>query len=143
MVISDDIVRSGLAKRGNQDLVAIATGLAEGYTPQARLIAEKLLAQRGAQLPPGARVLRDHLTTSRELEERLATEAGRAENNASSKALASFCLIVGAGSFILPLVGFQFRIITIFGPATPVIGAVLVIAGVLILLGARQSSNAH
>jgi hypothetical protein len=143
MVISDDIVRSGLETRGNQDLVAIATGLAEGYTPQARLIAEKLLAQRGAPLPPGARVLRDHLTATREQEERLLTEVERAENNASSKALASFCLIVGAGSFVLPLAGFQFRIITMFGPATPIMGAVLLIAGVLILLDVRQSSDTH
>lgn len=48
-------------------------------------------------------------------------------------------LILGIGSFVLPLMGLQFRLLNLFGAATPVLGAVLAAVGVvLVILSLRK-----
>lgn len=60
--------------------------------------------------------------------------------------LAAFFIVLGIGSFILPLVGYQFRLISLFGDNQQLIGVVFILVG-LALLGVRivskvrQSSN--
>lgn len=43
-------------------------------------------------------------------------------------------LILGLGSFILPMFGFQFRILSIFGDAAPLVGIILTILGIVLLV---------
>ena len=50
------------------------------------------------------------------------------------KSYALIMIVLGAGSFILPLFGLQFRLLTIFGSATPYLGAGLAVLGVVILV---------
>jgi hypothetical protein len=50
-------------------------------------------------------------------------------------------LILGVGSFILPLVGLQFRLLSLLGDSTPILGAMLAVAGgVLLALSYRSGS---
>ena len=54
-------------------------------------------------------------------------------------------LILGIGSFILPLLGLQFRLLNLFGDATPVLGAGLAVLGAVLVglsfrSGGRDSS---
>jgi hypothetical protein len=39
------------------------------------------------------------------------------------------CLVLGIGTFVLPLMGFQFRLIEAMGPAGPIVGIVLIVVG--------------
>ena len=51
-------------------------------------------------------------------------------------------LILGIGSFILPLIGLQFRLLNLFGAATSIIGAVLALIGaVLVILSFRRGGE--
>lgn len=43
-------------------------------------------------------------------------------------------LVFGVGSFILPFFGLQFRLLSLFGEATPIVGAILAIVGVILLV---------
>ncbi len=53
-----------------------------------------------------------------------------------------FCIILGVGSFILPKMGVQFKLISIFGEAAPVVGGVLVLLGVVLLvIGAKSDQG--
>ncbi|MBN1576435.1 MAG: hypothetical protein JW913_07785 [Chitinispirillaceae bacterium] len=40
-------------------------------------------------------------------------------------------LILGIGSFILPSMGVQFKLLTLFGNAQPVVAVILIIAGAI------------
>jgi len=52
----------------------------------------------------------------------------------SIKGLGAMLVFLGAGSFLLPLVGLQFRIMNLFGDATPIIAIALVIGGILMVV---------
>jgi hypothetical protein len=43
-------------------------------------------------------------------------------------------VFLGAGSFLLPLIGLQFRIMNLFGDATPIIAIALVIGGIFMVI---------
>jgi hypothetical protein len=42
-------------------------------------------------------------------------------------------LIFGIGSFVLPMMGMQFRLLSIFGEAAPIVGIILAVVGALLL----------
>lgn len=46
--------------------------------------------------------------------------------------------IFGIGSFILPLLGLEFRIMRIFGDATPIAAAVMAVVGIVLLVISRR-----
>lgn len=48
--------------------------------------------------------------------------------------LGCFLFILGAGSFILPLFGLQFKLLMLFGDATPIVGVVLALVGLVLFL---------
>ena len=55
--------------------------------------------------------------------------------------LGIFLLIMGIGSLILPMMGRQFVLMSLLGPAQPVAGiAIAAVGGLLIFLGARQNA---
>jgi hypothetical protein len=45
---------------------------------------------------------------------------------------------LGLGSLLLPLIGLQFKILSIFGSATPVIGVMLMVIGILMVIFGRE-----
>jgi len=52
----------------------------------------------------------------------------------STKGLGAMLAFLGAGSFLLPLVGLQFRIMNLFGSATPIIAIALIVGGILMVI---------
>jgi hypothetical protein len=42
-------------------------------------------------------------------------------------------IVLGVGSFILPMMGMQFRLLSIFGEYTNIAGAVMAVIGVILL----------
>jgi hypothetical protein len=50
-------------------------------------------------------------------------------------------IVLGAGSFILPMMGVQFRLISLFGEAAPVVGVVLLALGVLMVVMGPKSEE--
>jgi hypothetical protein len=52
----------------------------------------------------------------------------------STKGLGAMLVFLGAGSFLLPLIGLQFRIMNLFGDATPIIAIALVIGGIFMVV---------
>ena len=52
----------------------------------------------------------------------------------STKGLGAMLVFLGAGSFLLPLVGLQFRIMNLFGSATPIIAIALIVGGILMVI---------
>lgn len=58
------------------------------------------------------------------------------------KSLGGTLLILGIGSFILPLMGFQFRLISIFGNNQTIAAIIMVIVGIILLLVGGNKSQA-
>lgn len=50
-------------------------------------------------------------------------------------------LILGIGSFILPLMGMQFRLLSLFGDAAPIVGIALAVIGGLLLFASRATAE--
>lgn len=51
-----------------------------------------------------------------------------------------FCLILGIGSFILPYMGLQFRLLSLFGDKQPAVAVVLALVGA-VMVGASIVSG--
>lgn len=47
--------------------------------------------------------------------------------------LAVWLLILGVGSFILPMMGLQFKLLSLFGEATPFVGGGMAVLGGILL----------
>lgn len=45
-----------------------------------------------------------------------------------------YLLIFGIGSFLLPMMGLQFKLLTLLGNSTPIVGGLLAIAGVVLIV---------
>jgi hypothetical protein len=140
-------IRQNMLDSSDADLMAIATGAARGYTPVAQDIAAEVLRERGVRLSP--RDLREQREQSRarQAEEerlravpRVRTVAEEAEVRRKKKTWGIRLLIIGLGSFLLPLVGLQFRILSPFGPTVWIAGTVCVFVG-LMLVGQADSDS--
>lgn len=49
--------------------------------------------------------------------------------------------IFGVGSFILPFLGLEFRVMRIFGDATPIAAAIMAVVGIVLLVMARRNKT--
>lgn len=57
---------------------------------------------------------------------------------------AIFLLVLGVGAFVLPMMGLQFKILSIFGEATPMVAGVMAVVGVIMLfMSFRGGDEAH
>jgi hypothetical protein len=45
-----------------------------------------------------------------------------------------YLLIFGIGSFLLPMMGLQFKLLSLLGNSTPIVGGVLTVAGIVLLV---------
>jgi len=52
-----------------------------------------------------------------------------------------YLVILGIGSFLLPMLGLQFKILMIFGEAAPAIGGLLIFAGIAMIIGGTISEK--
>jgi len=53
-------------------------------------------------------------------------------------------LVLGVGSFVLPYMGLQFRLLSIFGESLPIVaGGMAVVGSVLLALSFRASAQEH
>jgi hypothetical protein len=67
---------------------------------------------------------------------------GRREQEDVVRQAGIYCLIFGAGSFVLPMLGLQFKLLSLFGSATPLVGLGLVaLGGVLFVVGQKQTAS--
>jgi hypothetical protein len=48
--------------------------------------------------------------------------------------LAIWLMILGVGSFILPMMGSQFIILSLFGPYAPIAGGAMAVVGLILLI---------
>jgi len=56
--------------------------------------------------------------------------------------LGIFLLVMGIGTFVLPMVGLEFRLMSLFGEYQPIAAAVaIVVGGVLTFVGLRRSNT--
>lgn len=49
--------------------------------------------------------------------------------------------IFGVGTFVLPFVGLEFRVMRIFGDATPIAAAIMAVVGIVLLVMARRNKT--
>jgi hypothetical protein len=57
---------------------------------------------------------------------------------------AIFLLVMGVGAFVLPMMGLQFKILSIFGDATPMVaGGMAVVGAIMLFLSFRGSQQAQ
>ncbi len=59
------------------------------------------------------------------------------------KRLGVFLIIFGAGSFILPLFGLQFRLLSLFGNYTSIAAIIAVVVGVVLLIVSSAGKSAQ
>jgi uncharacterized membrane protein YgdD (TMEM256/DUF423 family) len=45
-----------------------------------------------------------------------------------------YLLIFGIGSFLLPMMGLQYKLLSLLGNSTPIVGGVLTVAGIVLLV---------
>ena len=71
------------------------------------------------------------------LGQRLEAQAGEYRRESTLQGIGSWgvtCVILGIGGLVLPYIGLQFRILMIFGEATPIIAIGLAGVGVVLLI---------
>ncbi|MFO0969239.1 MAG: hypothetical protein U0793_27095 [Gemmataceae bacterium] len=109
--------------------VYAAQKLQEGYKPSA---VRDLLLQEKNVTPEEARAIVAELREA--TEEPAREESAPATGTGTMRGLGIAFLVLGIGSFILPLMGLQFRALGAFGQATPFIGAGLAVVGAVLLI---------
>jgi uncharacterized membrane protein YgdD (TMEM256/DUF423 family) len=45
-----------------------------------------------------------------------------------------YLLIFGIGAFVLPMMGLQFKLLSLLGNATPLVAGLLIVAGIILLV---------
>ena len=57
---------------------------------------------------------------------------------------AIFLLVLGVGAFVLPMIGLQFKILSLFGEATPMVaGGMALVGGIMLFMSMRGGKEAH
>src|SRR5690349_25167219 len=106
----DDVIRS-MRDTSDEELLAITSGVAMGYTDPARAIAEAVLRERRVSLPSDLKHLRK-LGAAAEVEaNRRHAELLATHDRLLGRRLGTKLLIVGVGGFILPFFGLQFEVL--------------------------------
>ena len=53
-----------------------------------------------------------------------------------------YCLVFGVGSFVLPMLGLQFKLLSLFGSATPLVGiGLIVLGGVMFVVAPKPTAS--
>src|SRR5512139_1114840 len=118
--MSDDAIMRTMRNTSDEELLAITSGAAMGYTDQARVLAEGVLRERRVQLPADLKELRKHAATAEAEADRSTAELDTARDRVVGRALGIRLIVLGVGAFVLPIFGLQFRVLRPLGLAIPV-----------------------
>jgi hypothetical protein len=133
---ADDIIRS-MRDSSDEELLAITSGAAMGYTEQARAIAEEVLRERHVQLPPNLEESRKRGADAEVEANRLNADQVAAQDRALGRAWGIRLIVIGIGGFVLPIAGLQFELLMPFGSALPIAAAIVAIVGYILLVRTR------
>lgn len=129
-----DTIRASLRRKDDEELLAIATARIGGYTEVARTVAEEIPSGRGIALTDCDREVARARVALHEEYEALRAGAERASRNDQMRRLGLSFIVLGVGAFVLPVFGYQFRILTPFGEDIPTVALALLGGGFLFLL---------
>lgn len=57
------------------------------------------------------------------------------------RTVGTYCLVFGVGSFVLPMLGLQFKLLSLFGSATPLVGLGLIVLGGVLFVAAPKHAE--
>jgi hypothetical protein len=72
------------------------------------------------------------------LAERARAPGGARAKEDAVRQIGIYCLAFGAGSFVLPMLGLQFKLLSLFGSATPLVGIGLILLGGVMFVAAPK-----
>jgi hypothetical protein len=132
--MSDDAIMQSMRESSDEELLAITSGAALGYTEHARAIAEAVLRERRVQLPADIRQMRKQAAVVEAEAYRRMDAMGEARDRAHGRSWGLRMIVLGVGAFVLPFFGRQFSLLTPLGWALPIVAAIVAIAGIIIVL---------
>lgn len=136
--MSDDALLRSMRDRSDEELLAITTGTASGYTEQARSMAATALRERRIELPADLEELREQAAVAESEATLRSYRLDEAQGRAEGRAWGIRLMIIGIGAFALPLIGLQFRVLNLLGAVLPVAAVVLGIVGFVLFARASQ-----
>jgi hypothetical protein len=132
--MSDDPVTQSMRDKSDEELLAITSGMAIGYTEHARAIAEAVLRERRVELPADLKLMRKHAAVVEAEANRRLDALGEEQDRAHGRALGLKLIVLGVGAFVLPFFGRQFSLLTSLGWLLPIVAAILAITGIVLVL---------
>jgi hypothetical protein len=57
------------------------------------------------------------------------------------RGFAILLIVLGVGTFVLPMMGLQFRLMSLFGSAQPIVAVVAAVVGVVLLIVSLKKSK--
>ena len=144
----DAIIRS-MRSTSDEELLAITSGAATGYTDQARAIAEAVLRERRVRLPADLKALRKRATIAEAEANRRVGVLNAARDRALGRTLGSRILVLGVGAFVFALVGLRVDMLERIGSAVRFAVAAIAIAEYIVVqragihLRPRRTTNAE
>lgn len=136
----DDIIRS-MRNTSDEELLAITSGAAPGYTVQARTIAEGVLRERRVQLPADLKELRKRAAAAEAEANRRIADLDAVGDRAVGKALGKKLLFVGVGTLLLPIFELHSFVVKPYGLATLGAGAIIAIVGYILVRTSEDASQ--
>ena len=121
-----DAIGRSMRSTSDEELLAITSGAAMGYTAQARAIAEAVLRERRVQLPADLKELRKRAAIAETEANHRIGHLNAARDRVLGRTLSSRILVLAIGVFVLALVGLQVDLLKRIGSA--MVFAVAVIA---------------
>ena len=101
--MNDDAIIRSMRSTSDEELLAITSGTAMGYTDQARAIAEAVLRERRVRLPPDLKELRKRGAIAEAEANRISSELDAAGDRALGRKFGIKLILLGFGSFVLPI----------------------------------------
>ena len=135
--MTEDLVRRSLSETSDEELLAITSGVAPGYTEHARKIAEDLLRERCVELPTNLRELRAQSAVAESIAEQHRQELGTERDRAVARRLGVRLMIIGFIGLVPRIFSFRFASAPL-GYALPIGSIVIVIAGYILFVRASD-----
>lgn len=127
-------VAASMGRKSDEELLEIAIGTVEGYSPMAEELAAEILAERGVVLDDRQRALREELKAAQAIYRQQREQQERRISSWQRRIIGRGLLIVGAASLLLPVLDLQVRWLIPFGDRIPFVGLALLLAGFVLVL---------
>ena len=136
----DDIIRS-MRNTSDEELLAITSGAALGYTAQARAIAEGVLRERRVQLPADLKDLRKRAAAAEAEANRHMADLDAVGDRAVGRALGKKLLVIGVGTLLLPIFELHSLVVRPYGLVTLIAGAIIAIVGYILFVRTSEDPS--